>query len=347
MNIAHVVPELRAAHTLRFNAWSPNDAVLYRKLKWDNFDFVPDANYSRFKFTSFAVAIFKRKYQVVELPEPLWVREIPFTFLLAVVIKLLSLGKVRVVAYCIENNSIEDLLAPPGILRSVLVTPFIWVLRQLVRLTFDRLAFGSPSAAESYNRIVDSNHTLVEQFLELPNPVPHEIPTENTGILFVGRLEHRKGVLALLQALDKTIHMHGTPVTIVGDGPLAPSVHEWVKEFPSLRTYIPKASHVDMAAIYRANRVLVAPSTRDGRWREQIGLPIKEALSFGLTVVTSFESGLSDFLHETGHFVTLDLRFLRESVDKAIACPIEPACVISSLPEIDGRHQAHNWLLKF
>jgi glycosyltransferase involved in cell wall biosynthesis len=93
--------------------------------------------------------------------------------------------------------------------------------------------------------------------------------------------------------------------------------------------------------------ILVAPSLREGRWREQVGNPILEALATGTTVVTTTETGIADWLLDHGHHVIRPAH-LRERLGPAIIDALQQPLpidrVLASLPTEDGRALADAWL---
>ncbi|KAF2413432.1 hypothetical protein B1729_09945 [Microbacterium sp. B35-04] len=220
-------------------------------------------------------------------------------------------------------------------------------IRLSLARTLDRAVFGTPGAAYTYAEMgvgAASTRTI----LELPAPAPSVTDGSNRDALFVGRMEDRKGVLAVLRAWEAIEDAGGVSdvqprITLVGDGPLAPVVRSWVTERPERRTHVSRVEHAAISSLYLRHRVLIAPSKRDGRWREQVGLPIKEALAHGLTIVTSGETGFAEWLTDNGHSV-VSAEALSTALEAAIASPLNPAFVVSTLPARDGREESDRWL---
>jgi glycosyltransferase involved in cell wall biosynthesis len=89
----------------------------------------------------------------------------------------------------------------------------------------------------------------------------------------------------------------------------------------------------------------VLPSQPSATWREQVGLPIVEGLSYGCTIVTTTETGLAGWLSEHGHRVVAadaDDGELAAAVAAALLNPVED--VVASLPDHDGRLAADAWM---
>ena len=82
-------------------------------------------------------------------------------------------------------------------------------------------------------------------------------------------------------------------------------------------------------------------------WREQVGLPLVEALSYGCTVVTTNETGLAGWLADHGHQVVPGAAATAElaaAVVRALRAPLTVGAVLASLPAEDGRLAADRWL---
>lgn len=331
-----MVPELRAAHVQR-HAWDREELVFYASRNPDLGD-SPLPDYCiRVTPSSIWAAIRDRRPSVLELPEPLWLRALPLTVAAA---RAAPPGTRRV-AYCIENNSLRELLTLRG--RSV-VKPGTAALRRLIPATYDRLAFGTPGSAAAYSPLLSGTDVTTSTFLELGSASSEATRSDPTRVLFVGRMEERKGIIDLISAWPSIEAKTGASLTLVGDGPLANTVREFTEAQTDRRRYIRHIPHADMPNLYRDHRVLVAPSRRHGRWREQVGLPIKESLRYGLTVVTTGETGLAPWLEAEGHFVVNGSQKLADVVVRAIAAPLSVAVVTEALPKTDGRKAAHEWL---
>lgn len=111
---------------------------------------------------------------------------------------------------------------------------------------------------------------------------------ERRGIVFVGRLVPKKGVLDLLEAVGRLPgELRRTPITILGDGPLAGEIRRRADELGlsvDLRGFV--GSDVVAAALDRA-RVFCGPSRTgpDGD-AEGLGMTFLEAGLHGVPVVS-------------------------------------------------------------
>lgn len=339
-----VIPQLRAVHLER-HAAEPGEVLLYRSRNWDLGDSpVPSSCH---RLTPGAIVRLTRsaRVEVVELPEPLWVRALPMTLAAAAGFKIATAGRARCVVYAIENNDVRSVVGLPGATGSMATAIFRGAVGSLFAGLLDRIAYGSEGAARTYAQLRGLHRVPTAVFPELPEPDDEPATPERSDALFVGRLEARKGVPELLRGWEVVeAAVPQVVLTLAGDGQLRPDVERWVAQRPDRRRYLGLVPHADLGAVYAAHRVLIAPSRRDGRWREQIGLPIKEALSHGLTVVTTDETGLAEWLTAHGHYVYAADGELAEPLVAALADPLDPGRVVDALPVVDGRQAAHRWL---
>jgi glycosyltransferase involved in cell wall biosynthesis len=173
-------------------------------------------------------------------------------------------------------------------------------------------------------------------------------PEPRARALFVGEFDDRKGILDLMKAWPSVEDaLPDAVLTVVGGGQHAKLVQEWCAERPGARVFCGFLPHEETADQLMKADVLVAPSRRSGRWREQIGLPIVESLSVGLTVVTTDETGLADWLSKEEHTVLPEkdvTRRLAAGIILALRRPIPREKVLDSLPAIPGRIIADSWL---
>jgi len=116
--------------------------------------------------------------------------------------------------------------------------------------------------------------------------VRHELALRGAVLLFVGRLDHRKGVPEMLEALTVLSCMSDIPtwsLLCVGSGPLGPQVNRWAVDHPEVP--VARTGFVQPAGLpkyYAAADISVLPSLVDP-W----GFVCLEALVAGLPQVTS------------------------------------------------------------
>jgi len=293
----------------------------------------------------------RSKSEVLELPEPLWIRFLPINVVLAATWRISGFARLRnrrARTYAIENNDPTVVIfgnsKPPSIVGSLgrLAVGIAF------RLLYERVAFGTQGAADAYARLPLARGIKSTVIPALPSPGAATATPVHESVVFVGRLDERKGVRRLIECWHEIESRSPDAVlTIIGDGPLRPEVQEWASETPASRKYLGSLPHADALIVVSRSSVLVAPSMRDGRWREQVGLPIVEGLSRGLTIVTSDDTGLADWLTAHNHYVYDNVAgadALPHALSRAIQCPIEVQVVLDSLPSAHGRLRADAWI---
>jgi len=300
--------------------------------------------------------IFTTDARTIEIPEPLWARFLPTAVLLMVsarVARRLTGRPSRTVFYSLENNTPEGALFGSSRVPNIAKRAFIWMLGIIVTRLVDRVAFGSTGAERAYDQVKQLRIKESRVITALParRPLPEEDETPRSmgaTTLFVGGLEYRKGISILLDVWDVVeAAAPKATLTIIGSGPLRSEVESWVSRAPERRRFMGQLPHGELASFYEASDVLIAPSVRDGRWREQIGLQLREALATGLTIVASDETGLADWLAEHGHTVVPAAELgdtLAPRVVSTLTRVLPRHAVRESLPAIDGRVAADSWL---
>ena len=349
-----LVPELRAVHLERYARTTPA-LMLYFDENYDLAGVPVPPEIRKVRLQSLVSVFWSSKAVVLEMPEPLWVRFLTTGAAIAVLFKMTGAvrGRRRLIGtYAMENNSLSRLIGGRRRVPEPVVRVFAVGLGLYMRAFIDRLAFASSGAERLYMAlpfVSAIEHRTVE---ELPSALAADDDSVTTGsALFVGVLEPRKGVRELFAAWEQVERIHErVMLSIVGPGPLAREVEAWVAQRPSSRCYLGQRPRTEVVERLRRTQLLVAPSIPYGRWREQIGLPIKEALSVGVTVVTSRQTGLVDWLEQHGHRV-VDLSVsdagvdaLASAVSEALTSPLDRATVRASLPEVEGRIDSDAWL---
>jgi glycosyltransferase involved in cell wall biosynthesis len=292
---------------------------------------------------------FRRRWRVVELPEPLWLRALPLTMSLGIAARVAGLihrKRVIIATFALENSTPRQLLRglPPSTHRIA-----FGILRLFCGFAYDRIAFGSNASHHCYNqaRLLESKcETAI--FPDLRPPCSMEIDViKSRKIAFVAALEPRKGLGALLDAWKLTgLGKNDWTLHIAGSGPLQAAVIKATKGDPSIH-YLGPLDRVQVHKLLAESMMVVLPSQPEGRWKEQIGLSIIEGLAHGCQIIASPDTGLADWLAKRGHailpsgFTVHDLASaLRMSSSKLM----DPAIIRSSLPSNDGRASAEKWM---
>lgn len=346
-----VLPELRSQQVKEGHQMTACH-VLYFGENFDLGDTEIPATYERVGVARGMMALFHSRSRVLEIPEPLWVRFLPVSILLVMAWKLGGLAQRIprfVVCYAIENNNVDDLIFGPRRVPKVVRSFARRVLANYVSRTYDRVAFGTEGARVSYQPLIGNSRLATIVTVELPTASAFSVgSTVPDGAVFVGQLEPRKGLKELMLSWPQVETMRpAARLTIVGDGAMRAEVSRWCSESPITRQFMGRLEHDDIPAVLAVNAVLVAPSIRWKRWREQVGLPISEALSMGLTVVTSDETGLAPWLVAQGHTVIAAHQLstlLASAILKALSAPLARTQVLASLPTTAPRRESDLWM---
>ena len=138
-------------------------------------------------------------------------------------------------------------------------------------------------------------------------------------ILFVGTLEPRKNVGALLDAYERLVSRRADTPRLVLAGRATAAASNWltrIKNAP-LAGRVTHVGYVDDHAredLYRAARVLVMPSLDEG-----FGLPALEAMSAGVPVIVSSRGSLPEVVQDAGAQVDpSNTGSLADAVERAV-----------------------------
>jgi glycosyltransferase involved in cell wall biosynthesis len=352
--VIRLVPELRASHLDRHANGTPA-LLLFLAVNSDFGSSELPVGVQRVSFGGAVCRLLATRISDIELPEPLWMRFLPRHAVLAAAAFLggcLRRRRRRFSTYAMENNELARLIGGRHVLPRPLVTLAGLVIGSYARLVFSRIAYASESSRSLYSALpfvsrIDS--CVIDE-------LPSALVTDDTVVVagsavFVGALEERKGIRHLRRAWEAVERQRPeATLSIIGSGPLAQEVQAWAADSPRSRLWVGHSTRSEVLARLEGSSVLVAPSVPDGRWREQIGLPIKEALSRGLTIVTTDQTGLAPWLASEGHHVlplgrasTLE-RELSRALVEALERPLPRSRVRASLPRIDGRLRSDAWL---
>jgi glycosyltransferase involved in cell wall biosynthesis len=294
-------------------------------------------------------------YDVLELNEPTMIRIFPLLLVYTTAYRIrrrLSHKHNRAVLYAIDNIDLRDLIASiPWTPKRLTYATFRAAFGYLVA-TFDRIAFGSRTALKTYESVAPRQLALIDHVVieQLPAPCDCAKGERNPdGVLFVGALEERKGVLALERAWEVIAAKNpAATLLIVGKGELEHEVEAWVETQPRVTLSI-DPDRAEIHAAYRRAHAVVLLSVSSARWREQIGLPIIEGLAHGCEIVTSSETGLADQLREHGHVVLPALappNVHANGILMALSNTRHADAITAMLPTEHGRKIADDWLLK-
>ena len=356
--ILRIYGSLRSAHLERFREMAPAEVVFHRtRSDYDESLTDPLAAPRRAGRLGVVARLVRRPYDVVEVNEPVMVQRWPDLLAQIAAIRLrgvFSRRRGRVVAYCIGLTDPAEELSRRSRLPPRLTRPIARIVMTVLVGGMDRLAFGTTDARELYASYVPAARLdrVSRTFEALPAPCAClEARTDRRQpdtLVFLGAFDERKGIERLMPAWDELRARDGDArLHVIGAGPLAAEVAEWASRRAEVTLAIdpPRPS---IHRILRESTALVLLSQPVGAWREQVGLPIVEALGHGCEVIASSETGLATWLAEHGHAVVDPLVAPTELADVIAAvlrAPRPPETVLSDLPSSDQRIAADGWLM--
>jgi glycosyltransferase involved in cell wall biosynthesis len=341
---------LRSAHLERAHALPPA-AIVYTTRRYD-FDESLTEGLELVQVSPLGAVLLltRSRLDVVEINEPLMTASLRMTALAVAAIRvrgLLTRHRTTVVSYAIDNRDPWSAPVRPGIRPQVRR----WSERLLagfVHRQIDRIVYGTASAQELYGRVLAPRRpaevlipalpVAIEAADGLPDPML---------VVFLGVFLPRKGIDRVLAAWPLVRQqVPDARLQILGKGALDSEVLAAAENDQSIDVVLdpPRAEITDV--LLRA-QVLALPSQPTPTWREQVGLPIVEALAAGCSIVTTTETGLASWLAAHGHSVippgTEPVRLAAAIVDQLRAA--RPAAeVIADLPPVDGRLEADRWM---
>lgn len=189
-----------------------------------------------------------------------------------------------------------------------LLKPYLAHLHQAIAVSEPARAFVSRYFPSFAMRVVPNGVDLNIYKRGLP-PIRH-LRDDNLNILFVGRLEKRKGLGDLLRAYRSIVdRVPRSRLIIVGDGPLRGKVESFISRhrLPNvvMAGYVPDSVK---PRYYNSADVFCAPATG----AESFGIVLLEALASGLPVVATEVPGYMSVLEPGRDSITVQPKNWRE-----------------------------------
>lgn len=342
------LPELRPYFVENLRGLAPH-TIFWRESKYDtgmNLDGLATVRVT--PRTAFRAG-WATSASTVIVPEPLWFRQYPVIvpFVLGVIArKVLRRGQVQVGTYCIDNARPERLLKLPEAIPVALRVACARAVVLPLWSCMDKVVFGTRASQDTYAAVVPSK-AVRRAPVVLPRPrAQRQTNGSQQDFAFVGVLDKRKGIPLMLAAWDiARTRMPGARLRIAGIGELASEVEEWAKARPEVELTI-DATRDEVFTLLQESGIhlqLSMPGTRNG---EQVGSSNLEALSCGLRLVVTPETGIASWLKELGHeVVPCDI-----SAEGLADVLVEASCKAWSAPaetydSVDGYVSAHLELL--
>ncbi len=352
---ARLYESLRTAHLERAHVLPPA-TLLYSVTRYD-FDPALADGLSLVRCSPLRAArlLFGSEVDELEINEPLMLSSLSATVLALAALGLRDVARRRrtlVVTYAIGNTD-PFAQAIGSRLRSRVRRAGERVAARLVWQRVDRIAYGTEAARTVYHDVLPQRRGLAWRVIPaLPPPCDCPLPQvsgERTQrLVFLGALSERKGFTTLADAWPAVAEsLPEARLTVLGKGPLA----DRARALATAHSSVTFLEDPDRAVIHRELRladVAVLASRSSPTWREQVGLPIVEALGHGCRIVTTTETGLAAWLADHGHTV-VDPDY--EAADLAAALrtalmaqDLDRNTVLATLPSQDGRLLADDYM---
>jgi phosphatidylinositol alpha-mannosyltransferase len=156
-----------------------------------------------------------------------------------------------------------------------------------------------------------------------PGPRPPALPDSLRFVLFVGRLEPRKGVDRLIRAMPIVQqHAPDARLVIVGDGPGRAALEATARDAGVEVTFAGRVGDDILPAYYRAAEVVCSPALGG----ESFGIVLLEAMAAGRPIVATRIEGYTELLSGSGSARLVD-------VDDSVALAHEITSLLAT-PEL-------------
>lgn len=235
------------------------------------------------------------------------------------ILEILSFSSATHILTLHSNPDASDLMKNLPWLPAMVTKILNWKIQGVIAVS--QVAMEMAKGYRGPKRIIPNG---VDTALFVPGPFPssgfkHDSPT----ILFVGRLEERKGLLLLLQALLLLQKKHpGIRLLVVGEGEERKPCEAFVKKhkLQGVR-FLGKQTDEELAATYRSADVFCSPAL----YGESFGIVLLEAMASGLPVVAFANRGYEQFLEGTkgasGLVPVGNTPMLAEAIDRLVTHP--------------------------
>ena len=177
---------------------------------------------------------------------------------------------------------------------------FRWLLNPMMRRIDVRLAV-SDAAQRTVAQTFPGEYGIVPNGIDAdrfrrPAPRPAELRDVSRCVLFVGRLEPRKGVSHLIQAMAIVRQTApGVALVIVGDGPDRPALEALAGAAQVTAIFTGRVSDDALPAFFQAADVVCSPALGG----ESFGIVLLEAMAASRPIVASRIDGYKELLANT------------------------------------------------
>jgi phosphatidylinositol alpha-mannosyltransferase len=176
-----------------------------------------------------------------------------------------------------------------------------WLLDPLMRRVHTRLAVSN-AARRTVEKDFPGDYEVVPNGIDVarfraPTPRPPDMPADQPSVLYVGRLEPRKGVDRLMRAMPIVQQQAaGARLVIVGDGPGRPALEALARALGVHVLFTSRVPDMVLPAYYRAADVVCSPALGD----ESFGIVLLEAMAAERPIVATRIDGYAEILAGAG-----------------------------------------------
>ncbi len=215
------------------------------------------------------------------------------------------------------------------------------LMARLIFMRLDGIISVSESQAQFINRFSTRNITIIPNGISVP-AIRKEATRVANQVLFVGRLEPRKGVLSALKAY-KSVHeaYPNVELKIVGEGDLLPAAKDFAKvNNLSNVEFLGKVNDAEKWKMYQTSQVYLAPA----EYGESFGIVLIEAMSMGALLCGFANEGYKNVLSQKQleYFAEpVDVQRLGEHLLKLLHLPADEHMAL----QLEGKRiaQKYNW----
>ena len=156
------------------------------------------------------------------------------------------------------------------------------------RIALRRVIAVSPAVSRY---LLPGRHEIIPNGIAVPRTLPPE--GERKAILYLGRLEPRKNVEVLIDAVGR-LGPSAPPLWIAGDGPLLPALVDQAQRARVPAQFFGEVTEDEKWSLLRRARVVVAPSSGG----ESFGIILLEAMAAGAPPIGADNPGYHDLLKD-------------------------------------------------
>lgn len=228
----------------------------------------------------------REKFDIIHFHEPL----VPF--LSQQILNLSTSVNVATFHAFIEKNKTFEILKPA-----------VENLKKIFLPKIKKAIAVSELAKKYYKNDFKYEIELIPNGIDTQKFTPGQAPLikdKKTKILFLGRLEERKGIIYLLKTWKEINKLHDdTSLIIAGDGPLNTEVDQIiVKNRLKSITKIGFIGEKDLARLYNSAEIFCSPATH----AESFGIVLLEAMACGVPIVAFANKGYSLILKDIASY---------------------------------------------